>query len=79
MGGWNDFCLTQTNDLKWKQKEFNDIYGPMSQRKHEDDYLVGIFEMNNTAKGYKGEEMVIIPKATMTKLIGDGNDKGQLH
>lgn len=58
MGGWQQLCLVESKDMKWKQKEFERLYEVISQNsgKHP-DYLVGLHEQENFRIGndYKPE------------------------
>ena len=53
MGGWPEFCNTPEKELKWKQKEFVQLYRIIAQRGRFPNYLPGRIEMQNRAGGYE--------------------------
>lgn len=53
MGGWPQLCQAREEELKWKQKEFERLYGVISAREGQHpQHLPGLIEMDNRAKGY---------------------------
>lgn len=63
MGGWPQLCQCKVDEIKWKQKEFENLYRVMSKREDHSGYLPGIFETDNAARGFK------VP--TNVKMIGE--------
>ena len=60
MEGWPKLCGTLTDELKWKQKEFERLYKTMEGRGEHAEYLPGIMEIDNGAQGYETEGPVLI-------------------
>jgi len=60
MGGWVLFCAMTDDEIKWKQKEFADIYRGMHKKSSHSMLLQGKVEQNNSAKGYEFEEPVSV-------------------
>ena len=54
MGGWPAAGDWRDDELKWKQKEFERLYGVMKIRGEAVKYLPGLFEISNEANGYPG-------------------------
>lgn len=53
MGGWPQFCSMISDEVKWKQKEFERLYQVISTREGcHPDYLPGTTEINNNANGW---------------------------
>jgi hypothetical protein len=55
MGGWVELCRVKTDEMKWKQKEFEKLYSVFSQRSSHPKYLVGITEHENSMRGFNVE------------------------
>ena len=47
MGGWPNFCAMETNDIKWKQIEFEKIYKGVCQNDNFPKHLPGIHDEEN--------------------------------
>ena len=79
MGGWEQFCMMEINNEKWKQKEFERLYvvisAQPSARHH--DYLPGSTEMANYALGFSGikSDIVAIGDDGEMKLIENNENK----
>ena len=60
MGGWQQLCMMQKDEEKWKQKEFERLYEVISQRggKHP-EYLPGAHEMENARTGYNIKQEIV--------------------
>jgi len=72
MGGWPQLCLMESNDEKWKQKEFERLYEVISERGgNHPEYLPGTCEMNNfsTGRDYKPEIIEIGFNGKSKKLL----------
>ncbi len=54
MGGWPGLCNIDQKEWKWKQKEFENLYSVMAQRKNGDHpkSLPGVVEIENTGRGF---------------------------
>ena len=70
MGGWLDLCDMPIKEMKWKFKEFSDIYdvmnnGPLASG--DQKHLPGLLEIANG--GRQVEPMVVIAKVDETKLL----------
>ena len=49
MGGWEQLCMMEIKDEKWKQKEFERLFDVLSTREGKHPaYLLGFHENNNT-------------------------------
>jgi len=55
MGGWIELGKITTDEIKWKQKEFEKIYLVMGRKKEHPEHLAGITEMDNFRKGLIGD------------------------
>jgi len=64
MGGWVELCKMKTEDVKWKQVEFEKIYKAMSKKGNHPKRLAGMLEIDNGARGFKDN----IPKQI---LVGE--------
>jgi hypothetical protein len=51
MGGWIELGNITTDEIKWKQKEFEKIYLVMVRKKKHPEHLAGIGEKENFKKG----------------------------
>ena len=60
MGGWPETGLWTDEELKWKQREFERLYGIIQARGKNPEYLPGIVEISNTSKGYDKQEGVVM-------------------
>lgn len=60
MGGWPTTGDWLEDELKWKQKEFERLYGIMKTRGTDKKYLPGICEISNGAKGLTGKDKVVL-------------------
>lgn len=54
MGGWVELGNITTDEIKWKQKEFEKIYLVMVRKKKHPEHLAGITEKENFRKGLAG-------------------------
>jgi hypothetical protein len=52
MGGWPQLGLMKIEEEKWRQREFERLYEVLSQEGEHPEYLPGICEIENSAKGY---------------------------
>lgn len=69
LGGWIDLCTMENEDLKWKLKEFEKLYGSLSLKSDHPKHLPGLVELDCIARGYE------VPQP---KLIG-GRDVKRLE
>ena len=72
MGGWEQLCMMKTEDVKWKEKEFEKLYSVISSRPSDNhpQYLPGTVEMSNALTGHRDRKIEIIAIGTKeTKLI----------
>jgi hypothetical protein len=60
MGGWPETGNWTDDELKWKQREFERLYGIMQARGKHPEYLPGLIETTNRAKGYDKQEEIIM-------------------
>lgn len=51
MGGWPQFQDCPLDEWKWKQKEFERLYGVLKRRGDHPNYLPGIVEIENVGRG----------------------------
>jgi hypothetical protein len=69
MGGWPTAGDWMEDELKWKQREFERLYGIMSNRGSSVKYLPGIVEMENNKNGHgAGNEIIRIGHAPERQL-----------
>lgn len=62
MGGWPKLCQTNEDELKWKQKEFENLYQVIGRRDgNHPNHLPGIIELENRMNGYEDH----IPKPVL--------------
>lgn len=60
MGGWPGLCVMETDEVKWKQREFERLYEVISaQHGTHPDYLPGTHEMENFSKGIDIQNNII--------------------
>jgi len=59
MGGWPAIGYWLEDDLKWKQREFERLYGIMQGRECKTKYLPGICEIANDLKGFHGRDEIV--------------------
>lgn len=52
MGGWPEMGNMLIDDEKWKQKEFEKLYPIMEARGRCPEYLPGMIEVENSARGF---------------------------
>ena len=80
MGGWIAAGQWTNEEMKWKQKEFEKIYGVVSKRGNHSEYLPGLGEMENTKKGLRefnpepifyGEKKVLPKPKPELKAVGE--------
>lgn len=92
MGGWVELCKTETDDMKWRAKDFREAYKIMSIRKEHKEYLPGVHEINNNAGecaryvekakmiecgyGFKRNAGKVELKNTMMEIATGGGDDG---
>jgi len=60
MGGWPSTGDWLEDEMKWKQREFERLYGIMQGQRNYPKYLSGIVEMMNNANGYEIQEEVAL-------------------
>ena len=74
MGGWPATGDWQEDELKWKQREFERLYGIMQQRGSLVKYLPGVVEMHNSKNGYEGHSEIVQigDHTTPLKMISGG-------
>lgn len=72
MGGWPQLCTMQTDEEKWKQKEFERLYNIISEfpRAAHIAYLPGTIEIDNSYRGYESKNEIV--------KIGFGREKIKL-
>ena len=58
MGGWIKICDTTIKEEKWVKKEFIKLYPIMKKKNNHPEQLPGIFEIENSQKGYSEEYML---------------------
>jgi len=60
MGGWQQICMMESKDEKWKQKEFERLYEIISNRGGDHpEYLIGKHEQDNFNRGIKYQQPII--------------------
>jgi hypothetical protein len=65
MGGWIKFCTMEDyKEEKWQMTDFTKIYKAMINRGEHPDYLSGMVELENSARGFVNDVPTI-------KLIGN--------
>lgn len=72
MGGWPAICLWSNDDLKWKEKEFVDLYAIMAGRSKV-PYLKGLHELEG---GQHGSPILIPMEGKKPRLL---EQKGVQH
>ena len=60
MGGWEALCSIENAEMKWKRKEFENLYPIMAKREAHPDRLIGMCDRQNLARGF--DEFVNEPK-----------------
>ena len=58
LGGWIKICDTTIKEEKWVKKEFIKLYPIMKKKNNHPEQLSGIFEIENSQKGYSEEYML---------------------
>lgn len=66
MGGWVQLGGMLTDEEKWKQKEFERLYQILESRDANHEYLPGIVEIDNAARGFQ--------QAVEPVLLGDAQE-----
>lgn len=69
MGGWVELSKITNDEIKWKQKEFENLYAVVSGGNDYPEYLPGRFEIDNNARNF----IQNIPERV--KVGFDGGDK----
>lgn len=59
MGGWGATRDWTDSELKWKQKEFEKMYGIMQRNGKHPEYLPGDIEIQNAANGYEEKREIV--------------------
>jgi len=59
MGGWGATGEWLDSELKWKQKEFERLYNIMLRNEKHPEYLPGICEIDNSARGFATKTDVV--------------------
>jgi len=72
MGGWPATGDWLEDELKWKQRDFERLYGIMQGRGSEIKYLPGICEIANDANGFHGRDEIICIGHDERKQITEG-------
>lgn len=77
MGGWVQLCEITNSEVKWKQKEFLELYLTMSKKNPEQHpkYLPGTIEINNGARGYKVPDVIMVGDKKKIKELNEGSNK----
>lgn len=76
MGGWEQLCLMETKDEKWRQKEFERLYTVIAAQpsnKHP-KYLPGTSAMRNAEAGFPDHNKIVEIGAAGIKLLEGGQD-----
>lgn len=60
MGGWPSTGDWLAEEMKWKQKEFERLYGIMGKNKSFPKYLPGLNELANRRNGYEAQEEIAL-------------------
>lgn len=71
MGGWLEIGKTRTDDMKWKQKEFERLYSIMEAQGNHPEYLPGQSEISNIGRGYTEnvKAPIEIPKQRRLRML----------
>lgn len=72
MGGWPAFCTMETEEIKWKQIEFEKIYKGVCQKGQGPAHLPGIHEQTNLAAQKIGYDVPIV-------MIGEPIERKRLE
>lgn len=59
MGGWGKTGEWYDSELKWKQKEFEKLYGIMQRNNKHPEHLPGLCEIENAANGHDRQPDII--------------------
>jgi hypothetical protein len=83
MGGWVNFCMIPTEELKWKQKEFERLYNTLENKKEHPQYLQGLCEIENRGRGYEYYDEIIkiddkVGLGYITNSASEGQNGGYL-
>lgn len=54
MGGWEALCAIENSEMKWKRKEFENLYPILVKREMHPEYLIGLCDRQNMARGFNG-------------------------
>lgn len=68
MGGWPALGDWTNQELVWKQKEFERLYGIMKERPGRLDHLPGLCEIDNSMKEYDIDKVIEIGDAPTRKM-----------
>ena len=72
MGGWEYLGKLEENEWKWKRKEFESLYASLPENQGP-DYVPGISERVNVAKGYDADPVLQVQGWDERKLIKGPN------
>ena len=81
IGGWRELCMTETDKLVWKQKEFVKLYC-IDKKAGIDrgvDKLIGNFELTNGERGLKAKSPILIRDNGKPKQIGAKHEKNMVR
>ena len=80
IGGWRELCMTETDKLVWKQKEFVKLYC-IDKKAGIDrgvDKLIGNFELTNGERGLKAKSPILIRDNGKPKQLGAKHEKNMV-
>jgi len=65
LGGWPKLCRTTEDEMKWKEKEFVNLYKVLRGRQKHPQYTKGLIELSNRERGF--EQFISSPKPLLLK------------
>lgn len=60
LGGWSKLCRTESDELKWVQKDFERLYRAFAKNGHQEVRLIGLGEKDQVAQNAEEIEKPII-------------------
>lgn len=71
LGGWGVFQDCDMKEWVWREKEFITRYKAMERKTDHPEYLPGVIEIENNARGYTGHTEVVLIEGEERKLLED--------
>jgi len=72
LGGWVKVCDTLSDDMRWLKRDFMIYYPIMKKRDNHPKQLSGIFEIENSRKGYNADTVCqIFGKSKIQNSLGE--------